>query len=190
MPVVILRKPVLAAAVLALCGVAALAIWTIVFHRFDEFEIRVVVSTTALAIYGLLALPAGLLFGRRRHLLLATANAAFSVGAFLLTLFVLWFRLEQGPSPVTWKALLTVSLLAAATAQAGAVELRRSEFEPRSLRVFAVLAGVAGFGDAVLGSIAGILEIHALGFYRVVAVVAVLDALLLAILPIVRRAAR
>jgi hypothetical protein len=190
MPLVLLRRPLLGLVATALCVTALVAIVAIAGGNFGSLEVRVVLSTTALAAYGLLALPAGLLFERGHHRLLAGANAALSAGALLVALVALWSNLDEGPGPFTWKTLLVLSLFAVATAQAGAVELRRRPTDPPSLRALVWIAAAAGYGDAALGALAGILEISNSEFYRLLGAIAVVDALMLALLPIVRRAAR
>jgi hypothetical protein len=190
MPLVLLRRPLLGLVAVALCVTALVAIAAIAGGNFGELEARVVLSTTALAVYGLLALPAGLLFERGHKRLLAGANASLSAAAFVVALVALWSSLGEGPGPFTWKTLLVLSLFAVATAQAAAVELRRRPTDPPSLRALVWIAAAAGYGDAALGSVAGILEISDSGYYRLLGAIAVVDALMLALLPIVRRAAR
>jgi hypothetical protein len=185
-----LRRPLLALVALALCATALLAIVALVAGHFGSFEARVVLSTSALGVYGLLALPAGLLHERGHLRALAAADAALSAGALVVALFAIWGRLDEGPGPATWKTLLVLSLLAVATTQTAAVELRRRPDDPRTIRTLALVAAFAAYGDAVLGSLAGVIEISSGAFYRFLAAVAIVDGLMLVLVPLVRRAAR
>jgi hypothetical protein len=185
-----LRRPLLAVVALALCAAALLAIVALVSGHFGSLEARVVLTTTALGVYGLLALPAGLLRERGHLRALAAADAGLSAGAFVVALYALWTRFDEGPGPATWKTLLVLSLLAVATAQTAAVEVRRRPDDPRIIRTLALVAAVAAYADAVLGSIAGVIEISSGAFYRFLGAVAVVDGLMLVLVPLVRRAAR
>ena len=185
-----LRRPLLAVVALALCMTALLAIVDLIAGHFGRFEARVVLSTSALGLYGLLALPAGLLHERGHRRGLAAADAVLAAGAFVVALYAIWGNLDEGPGPGTWKALLVLSLLAVATTQTAAVEVRRRPDDPRAIGRLAGVAAVAAYGDAILGSLAGVLEISSGGFYRFLAAVAVVDGLMLVLVPLVRRAAR
>src|SRR3954453_18527760 len=117
------RKLLLLAVVGALCLTAAIAVVVLLIGHFDDTSWRILATTSAISFFGLLAVPAGMLLEQGRAVLLARASGALTAATFVLTLVVVWRHWSDGVGK-TWGVLLT---LAAAAAQAAAVEARRRE---------------------------------------------------------------
>ncbi len=185
-----LRKVFLTVVVTGLCATALVAIVALVGGGFGDLQARIILTTTALALYALCGMPAGLLLERRRARGLAFVDAALAAAAFVFALMGIWWSFDEGPPASVWKPWLVLSLFAAASAQTAALELRRRPDDPPSLRPLTLLAACAAYLEASLGSAAAIWRIDGSAFYRALGVVGVIDALLIVLIPVLRRGAR
>ena len=98
--------------------------------HFDDTSWRILGTTSAISFFGLLAVPAGAVLERGHAVLLGRASAALTGASFLATLVVIWTDWSNGVGK-TWGVLLT---LAAAAAQAAAVESRRRDTDTPVIR--------------------------------------------------------
>ena len=146
---------------------------------------RILATTSTISVFGPLAVPVGMLLERGRATLLARATGAVTLAAFLVTLAVIWSPWHDGVGK-TWGVLLT---LAAAGAQACAVEARRRDNDPDGVAALATGSMVTGALLAALGVIAILAEVGDSGYFRFLGAVAVLDVLLIAVAAVLRRGA-
>jgi hypothetical protein len=180
------RKLLLRAVVGGLCLTAGVGIVAVLGGSLDKTSGRVLLTTTAVSFFGLLAVPAGMLLERNRLSLLARGSAALTAVTFVLTLVVIW--MHDPPSSLwrTWGVLGTLTL---AAAQAATVEARRRDTDSDGIR-FLVTASM--FTDSLLaafGVIAILASVDDGGYYRMLGVLGILDVLLVAVVAVLRRGA-
>jgi hypothetical protein len=168
--------------VVSLSAAATLAIGILLFGEFGETEGRILGSTALVALYGLLALPAAILLDQARLARLATAVLALSGVGLSLALAAVW---SGDPPEELGKSVAAVTAFAAALAQTSALAARRRERDPAAVRrLFAVSVALAVV-LAALVTVAAWAEIEDNdGYFRILAAVAVLDALVVALQPI------
>jgi hypothetical protein len=179
------QKLLLRAVVGALCITAAIAVVILVGGSFNDTSWRILASTSAVSFFGLLAAPAGVLLERGHAVLLARASAALTGISFVLTLVLIWsdWSNELGK---TWGVLLT---LAAAAAQAAAVESRRRDTDSPTISRLVASSMLTGSVLAAMGVLAILTEIGDSEYFRVLGAVAILDVLLIAVVAVLRRGA-
>lgn len=171
----------LLAVVVSLSAAALLAIGILLFGEFGDTEGRILGTTALIAFYGLLALPAGVLFDQARLAGLATTLLALAAVGLSLALAAIW---SGEPPEELGKSVATVTAFAAALTQTSALAARRRERDPRVVRrLFAVSVALAVVLAALVTAGAWA-EIDRQGYFRIVAALAVLDALLVALQPI------
>lgn len=181
-PRAVLQRVVIA----TLCVTAAWAIIALLAGDFGATQGRILLTTTALGAYGLLGLPAGLLLERRRLVWLAWLDALLAALGFLLALNLIWAQWDD-PAEAAWKSLVAVTAAAGAAAQAAAAQLRRRESDTPAIRQLVAAGVIAVVSLATLISAAALWEIDDPGYYRFLGAVAVLDVLLLVLVPVLRR---
>jgi hypothetical protein len=160
---------------------ALLAIGILLFGHFGEIEGRILGTTIFLALFGLLALPAAILLDQERLRGLVVLLFALSAAGFALATAGIWI---VDPPEVVGKLTATVIVFALAAAQTSALALRRRENDGLGLRLlFAASTGLA-FVLAAVGSTAIWLEVNSQLFLRTVGAAVVLDALLVALQPV------
>lgn len=163
---------------------ALLAVGILLFGRFGETEGRILGTTALLAGYGLLALPAAILLDQRRLRGLAAASVALAVAAASLALVSVW---SGGGSETVGKIVGTATVALAATAQTAALAARRRDADPGSARLLfpvsvALAAAAAGVLTAAMWTGGGA------GYGRIGGALVVLDALAVALQPLLARA--
>ncbi len=179
------RRMVLLGVAALLSFAAALAIGVLLFGDFGSTEGRVLATTAALAGYGLLALPAAMLYDRRRLPGLAVGVTVLACCAAVTVIALIWN--PDAPESLG-KSVATANAWLIATVQAAALSLRRQPRDPAAVRrLFAVstalVVALAGALTAVLWA-----EIDSAGVARVLGSMLVLDVLLVALQPILARA--
>jgi len=177
------RRLLLRTIVAALCLTAVVAIAALLGGRPGPTAWRILGTTSAVSFFGLLAVPVGMLLDRGRAHVLARASGALTLSAFVLTLAVLWMPWTTWVGK-TWGVLVT---LAAAAAQACAVEARRRDTDAPQVSALASGSMVTGAVLAAMGVIAILSEIEADEYFRLLGAVAVLDVLLLVVAAVLRR---
>ena len=178
------RRLLVRAIVAGLCVTAGVGIVLLLGGSIDETSGRILITTTAVSFFGLLAVPAGMLLERNRLSWLARASATLTGATFLLTLVVTW--MHDVPSALwrTWGVLGTLTL---AAAQAATVEARRRDADSDRVRLLVSLSMVSGAALAALG-VGGILgSIDDSGYYRLLGAIGILDVLLIAVVAVLRR---
>jgi hypothetical protein len=179
-----MRRLLLRAIVAALCLTAGVAIVMLLAGSLDDTSARILLTSTEVSFFGLLAVPAGMLLERDRVSWLGRSSAALTALSFLLTLTVTWRH--DVPSAL-WRVWGVVGTLALAAAQAATVEARRRDTDSGTIKLLVSCSIVTGAALALLG-IYGILEgDEGGGFIRALGVLGVLDVLLLAVVAVLRR---
>lgn len=179
------RRLLVRVVVVALCVTAGIAILVVLTGSFDDTSWRILATTSAISIFALLSIPAGVLLERGHATALARASGALTGASFVLTLLVIWDA-ASAPSWLwrTWGVLLT---LAAAAAQAAAVESRRRDTDTAGIAALTGGSMLTGALLAALGCLAILVSIDDGGFYRVVGALAILDVLLVLLVAVLRR---
>lgn len=178
------RRLLIRAIVAGLCITAGIGIVLLLGGSIDDTSGRILITTTSVSFFGLLAVPAGMLLERNRFSWLGRGSAALTGATFLLTLVVTW--LHDVPSSLwrTWGVLGTLTL---AGAQAAAVEARRRDTDSDRIRLLVSLSMVSGAALAALG-VGGILgSIDDGGYYRLLGAIAIIDVLLISVVAVLRR---
>lgn len=179
------RRLLLRVVVVALCLTAAIAILVLLSGSFDDTSWRILATTTAISVFALVSVPAGVLLERGRARLLAQVSATFTLGAFVFTLGAIW-NAEDVPSWL-WRGYGIVLTLDAALAQAAAVESRRRDDDSETVGRLTLGSMVTGFLLAAMGTVAILESIDDGGFYRVLGAIAVVDVLLVVLAAVLRR---
>jgi 4-amino-4-deoxy-L-arabinose transferase-like glycosyltransferase len=164
---------------------ALLAIAILLVGRFGSTEGKILGSTALLAGYGLIALPAVMLFdqGRLRALALATASLA-TVSAALALAFV-W---TSSHPDALGRLTGTATVLALACTQVSILSTRRRERDSVVVRrLFAASCGT-GVLAAVAASALLWAQPHAGTYPRLLGALVVLDLALVALQPVLARA--
>lgn len=178
------RRLVLLGVAGLLCVAAALAIGILLFGDFGATEGRILATTALLSGFGLLALPAAILQDRRRLPALAALVALLATVGAALTITSVW--IEGGPD---WlgKSIGSEGVWLVASVQVASLVLRLRRSDPRLLRwLFVASCGVA----VVVGAFFTVIiwsEIDSEAFGRAIGALVVLDALLVALQPIMAR---
>jgi hypothetical protein len=164
---------------------ALLAIGILVVGRFGSVETRILGSTALIAAFGLVALPAVMLFDKGRARVLAYVAAALPAVAAVLALAVTWSRSD---SEALGRSLGSATIVAFAFAQLAAMTARQTERDDSVVRgLFTASCGtgllVAGVGVALLW-----VEPDGGRAARLFGALLVLDLLLVALQPLLARA--
>ena len=178
------RRLLLRTIVTGACLTAAVAIVVLLSGSLDGTSGRVLLTTTAISIFGVLAVPAQMLLDRGALPLLARASAALTAVSFGITLVLIW---GDGGAPGWWKAWGVAATLALAAAQAAAVEARRRDSDSPAVRRLVGLSMVTGAALAALGTLGILAEVDDGGYLRAIGVIAVLDLLSLVVVAALRR---
>jgi hypothetical protein len=180
------RRFFLLALVASMCATAALAVGILLFSSFDETAARILGTTAAISFFSILALPASVLVDRGAAVLLAWASLAVSATGFVLGLVLLWIDWDDVPEAL-WKWVLTLTVFAAAGAQACATTIRRRPEDSWAVGVAYALGLVLGLTAATMAAAAVWEEIDTTGYYRALGVVVVLGLLATLLQPALRR---
>jgi hypothetical protein len=178
------RRLLLKTIITALCLTAGVAIVMLLAGNLDRTSAQILLTSTEVSFFGLLAVPAGMLLERNRRSWLGRSSAALTTIAFGLTLFVTW---NPEASSAVWRGWGVVGTLTLAAAQAATVEARRRDTDSPTI---GVLVGCSMLTAAVLAAlgVGGILgSIDDGGYIRLLGVFGVLDVLLLAVIAVLRR---
>ncbi|MGZ4379083.1 MAG: hypothetical protein ACXVRY_13455 [Gaiellaceae bacterium] len=178
------KRILLLAIVGSLCITAALAITILLFSKFGETQGRILGTTGLIALYGLLALPAGILFDQGRRPGLARGVIVLTAVGFVVAMGELW---TSSPPDQLGKMLASVTAFALASSQTAALAARRSSRDPATVRrLFAASLALAA-GLASMVTVAAWAEVGHQMYYRVLAALVVADVLAAALQPILAR---
>jgi hypothetical protein len=168
----------------SLAATAALAIGVLILGDFGDTEGRVLATTLAISIVGLLGLPAAVLLEQGRASVLAGATIALAAAAFVTFEYVLWLADDAEGG---WKLVGTLVTATAASTQISALTTRTRAGDRQSVR--AVYVSAIGLvllvGALVINAIWN--EVESGGYYRALAALAVLNVFLLVLQPLLRR---
>jgi hypothetical protein len=178
------RTLLVRAVVGSLCLTAAVGIVAVLGGSLDETSGRVLITTTAVSFFGLLAVPAGMLLERNRLSWLARGSAALTATTFLLTLVVTW---KHDPPSALWRTWGVLGTLTLAAAQAATVEARRRDTDTERVRFLVSGSMVTDALLAALGVIGILASVDDGGFYRMLGAIGILDVLLIAVVAVLRR---
>jgi hypothetical protein len=178
------RRFLLRTIVTGACVTAALAIIAILGGSLDGTSGRVILTTTAVSVFGIVAVPAQMLLDRGVLPSLARLSAALTGSAFAITVVLIW---HDDPGGRWWQAWGVAGTLALATAQAAAVEARRRDTDTPAIRRLVSTSMVTGTALAVLGVVGIVGEVNEGGYYRLVGVIVVVDLLALVLVAALRR---
>lgn len=168
---------------------AALAIGILLFGEFDETAGRILGTTGLLALFSLVALPAGILLDQNRSTWLAWVTLALGVTAFGLALVLVWGDWDERDPELLGRTLLAVAAFAGAASQTAATTSRRRP-EDTTAAVAVYWAGIAlVLLFASLVAVAAWRAIDDTSYFRVLGAVAVADVLAVVLQPLVRRLA-
>jgi hypothetical protein len=170
------------------CITAALAIVALLSGDFDDEHAQVLLSTTALSLYGLFAAPSTLLLEEGRDRGLAACSLTLIVAAAALALFLIWGLWDaDGDAEAVLKTWAILSELGLATALVAANRPRPSDAD--QVRALLGVATGTALGAAAMGVVAVLQEVEDGDYYRALGVVAVVHILCVALVPIRRRTA-
>ncbi len=179
------RRAVLLAVAALLTASSLLAVAILLIGRFGTVEGRILGTTALLGGFGILALPAAMLLDQgRAHRLAGALLVLCGVSAALLIVLI-W---RDEPSEAFGKSAATAAAIAIGLAQAAALLARRSDVEPRVVRIlFAVSTILAALATAVFSSL--VWSDSGDGVWaRILGALVVLDLLTAALQPLLARA--
>lgn len=173
------RRALLLAVATLISAAAALAIGILLFGDFGGTEGRILATTSILALFGALAVPAAVLWDQRRLPALAAVCAALAAIAAAMAVIAIWAE----PGDTYGKAYGTVLFLLLPTVVATALATRPLH---RLFPVFVALSVVV----STMATTAMWTETESDAFLRVLGALVVLDVLLVVLQPLLQRAAR
>jgi hypothetical protein len=168
----------------SLAATAVLAIGVLLLGDFGEGEGRVLLTTVAIAVCGLLALPAAVLREQNRAPVLATATIALTATLFVVFELTLW---SAENSEYGWKLVGTLAAATGTATQISALTSRLRSGDRQSIRIVYVAACGLIVLIALLTMNAIWAEVDDGAYYRVLAALAVLNVFVLVLQPLMRR---
>jgi 4-amino-4-deoxy-L-arabinose transferase-like glycosyltransferase len=164
---------------------ALLAIAILLVGRFGSTEGKILSSTALLAGYGLIALPAVMLFDQGRLRALALATASLAAVSAALALASVW---TPSHPEALGRSMGTATVLALACTQVSILSARRRERDSVVVRrLFAASCGTGALA-AVAASALLWAQPHAGTYPRLLGALVVLDLALVALQPVLARA--
>jgi hypothetical protein len=179
-----LRRIALIATVTALSVTALIAILALLTQDFGETQLRILATTGGFGLASLIAMRGTVLLEHGRQLTLGRAVIALSILSFVIEMWIIWLDTN---SEAAWKSYVCSIAAAGALGQIAGMIARRRATDPPSIAPLVWAAGACAVVGAVMAWTAALEEIDDSGYYRVFGVVVVLDVLLLALQPVVRR---
>jgi 4-amino-4-deoxy-L-arabinose transferase-like glycosyltransferase len=164
---------------------ALLAIAILLVGRFGSTEGKILSSTALLAGYGLIALPAVMLFDQGRLRALALATASLAAVSAALALASVW---TPSHPEALGRSMGTATVLALACTQVSILSARRRERD--SVVVRRLFAASCGTGALAAVAATALLwaQPHAGTYPRLLGALVVLDLALVALQPVLARA--
>ena len=175
-----LRRPLLYTLVGSVILAALLGIVLVLRNQWGWFEIRVILTTIIIAIASVCGLACDLSRTPRGANRLVSVGLLLTIVAAVMIIVGMWFAIN---SESYWKVAAISSVLAVATVHVCLLSIAR--LAARFGWVFMVTCQVV-YGLAVMLS-AMILEFNSEPMYRLVAIVAIADAALTIVIPILHR---
>ncbi|MGE5690065.1 MAG: hypothetical protein ACM33B_05875 [Pseudomonadota bacterium] len=175
------RRIALGAVVAASTATALFAIGVLLLGEFGDTEGRILATTGLLALFGLLALPSGVLLDQGRHPALAATSLALAAAGLALALVTVW---TDGSSETVGKLLGSVAAAAAAAAQTAALAARRRARDPVVVQSLFGAATVVAVALVATVTAAIWTDLGSQAVARVLGAGVVLDVLLVALQPL------
>jgi hypothetical protein len=168
----------------SLAATAALAIGVLLLGDFRDTEARILLTTLAISVSGLLGLPAAVLLEQGRSPALAWASITLTVVLFAAFEIMLWQNEDSEPG---WKFVGALAAVTVASTQISALTSRlRSGDRPSVRTVYAsAVALVALIALLVVAAIWE--EIEDASYYRTLAALVVLNVFLVVVQPFLRK---
>jgi hypothetical protein len=168
----------------SLAATAALAIGVLILGDFGETEGRVLATTLAISVAGLLALPAAVLLEQGRSTVLAGTTIALTAAAFVTFEYVMWLADD---SEGGWKTVGTLIAATAASTQISGLTTRLRAGDRQAVRL--VYASAVGLVLLIAAMVIAAIwnEIDDGGYYRTLAALAVLNVFLIVVQPLLRK---
>lgn len=178
-----MRRLLVRAVAGVLVATAALAIAVLLFGDFGETEGKVLATTGLLAVFGLVALPAAVLFDQGRLAALAVANVVVAAAALVLSIVGIW---AEPASDAFGRTLGSAWIVAVALTQTAALASQR-RWTAATRRLFAASVVLASVAAAFA---LGLVWTDSAGWpARILGAVVVADALAVALQPLLARSA-
>jgi hypothetical protein len=168
----------------SLAATAALAMGVLLIGDFHDTETRVLLTTLAISVSGLLGLPAAVLLEQGRSTVLASASITLTVVLFAAFEVMLWQNEDGKPG---WKFVGALAAMTVASTQISALTTRLRTGDRPSVRTVYASAVALVVLIAVLVVAAIWEEIEDGTYYRILAALTVLDVLLVVVQPFLRR---
>ncbi len=160
---------------------ALIAIVSVVSGDFGDFQLKVIATTFAVATSSICAMSCAAFIEKRNRKKLGLIGIAFSVVAALMVILGAW---TEADSEVYWKLTTSAIIFAIAFAHAFLLALPKLERSQTWLqRVSSVAIGVLALQIVV--AVWG--EVEAEGYFRLLAVVAIVVGLVTLVIPILVR---
>ncbi len=180
------KRVLLFATVTALALTALIAIVALLAGNFDDTQVRILATTGGFGLASLISMRGTALLERGLFVRLAWSVIGLCALAFALEFALLWITWNHEPARL-WKSFAVVLAFAVALGQIAGMLARRRPQDPGSITLLLTGAGACAVVLAFMVSTAAIGEIDDTGFYRLLGVIAVLDVVLVALQPVVRR---
>lgn len=178
------RRLLLLSLVASLCATAAIAIGTLLFGDFGDTEGKILATTAFVALYSLLALPAGILLDGRRLLPLAWTTLALAAVDFVLVQVLLWGAPDQ---ETLGRIALTLGAYLVGCTQTSASASRLGPRDSTSVRALFAASTALVLVLATMVSVAVWAEVDRETYWRLLASLAVANVLLTVLQPVLRR---
>jgi hypothetical protein len=169
-------------AIVTFCGAALASIIVILSGGFGDTEAKILLSSFSIAAYSLAGLIATARFGRR-PLFLAPAGLGSAALGLVLTLALIW---TEAGNDALWRIALSVMVIAGAIAHANLLLGNQERKDPAALVLKATFAVSALLTALIVVPILAAGEPGG-GYWKLVAVLAVLLVLGTLVVPIVRK---
>ena len=179
-----LKRPLLYLLVGSVLVAIVLGISLVLRDTWGWFEVRVILSTITIAAASVCGMASDLSRARLGRNILPTAGMILALAAAALILYAMW---TDTNSKVVWKTAATVSVFAVATAHACLISVARLA---RRFRWVLAVAYQVILGLALLIVVMMIWEIDEPRMFRAVAALAILDAGVTLLIPILHRISR
>jgi hypothetical protein len=172
-----------------LCLVALIAIVGFLSGDFGETDARILATTFAVVVYSATSLAGLTLIGRGKAAVFAFLAIGASIAGFIAAMAFIWSE-SPSDSDGTWKAEFMFLVVALAAADAALLILRQRQTDAPAVEALVVCTIGAMAVLASMTVMAILKELEDEGYYRFLAVIAVLWMLGTFLIPIVRKASQ
>jgi len=176
-----IRKRSLQSFVLFLALSALIAIATILIGNLREFEIKVLISTTVIAIFSIASMGCALYAEKSKQPIPAAVGAGISLVAAILIIIGVWAEMK---SDEYWKTAFVFSVFGIGSAHyflLASVELAKSHTWVTSAALVVILSNALSIALAI------VFEVDEDFMFKTIAVLSILSALVTCVIPILYR---